>query len=144
MVDFKTAASQNGFSTSKLSLHKLTIIVQKMSKKGFFTLIFYHRAVMKEYHYMTHLLSYHRFEFYDAYSCCKIHRYVLAPFNHLIPLSNIVHIVSFCQFSQLKKRKCTQDALETTTLKIKYCDILLRRYGDADYRVQDLQYCMYD
>ncbi len=32
-VDFVTAASQNGFSTSKLPIHKKINIIQKMTKK---------------------------------------------------------------------------------------------------------------
>jgi hypothetical protein len=61
LLHFAIAASQNGFSTCELSLHKkINIIKKKMAKNiGFFlTFIFYHRAVVKKDHYMTHLLSY--------------------------------------------------------------------------------------
>jgi hypothetical protein len=84
---------------------------------------------VKEYHYMTqNLLRYAPF--------CDASK------NPPLCSRTLQSSVSFCKLSQLKKRKCTQDALETSTPKIKYCDILLRRYGDADYKIQDLQYCM--
>ncbi len=54
-LDCATAASQNGFSTYKLS-HKNNNIIQKMSKKQCFLLV-------KLDHFMTHLQRYakHRF-----------------------------------------------------------------------------------
>jgi hypothetical protein len=58
-VDFATAASQNGFSTCKLSLHKKTNIIKKMTKKFDFSLpsSFIIEHSCKKDHYMTHLLS---------------------------------------------------------------------------------------
>ncbi len=57
MVDFATAASQNGFSTSKLSLQDKTNIIQKIFD-SFITFIFSHRAIVKQDNNMTHLVSY--------------------------------------------------------------------------------------
>jgi hypothetical protein len=54
------AASLNEFSASKLFLHKKANIIQKIRQLHIFFIafIFYHRAVVKKEHYMTHLLSY--------------------------------------------------------------------------------------
>jgi hypothetical protein len=50
MVDFATAASQNGFSTYKLSLYKKTKVIQKLTKKHniFFYFPFYRIAVVNK------------------------------------------------------------------------------------------------
>ncbi len=54
------AASQNGFSSYKLSIHKKINIMQIMTKniKFFIYLFFYHREVVKLDHFMTLSLSY--------------------------------------------------------------------------------------
>jgi hypothetical protein len=59
-VDSAMAASQNGFCSYKLSVHKKTNIMQIMAKniKIFINLIFYHRGIVKLYHFMTLSLSY--------------------------------------------------------------------------------------
>jgi hypothetical protein len=59
-MDFARAASQNGFSSYKLSLHKKTNIVLKTTKRiGFFNYFnFYHGAVGKQDFYKIHLWSY--------------------------------------------------------------------------------------
>jgi hypothetical protein len=70
-VDFATAASQNGFSTS---LHMKTNIIQKMTKGTLdflITVIFYQGAVVKQDHYMTLWLS-----------CANIHRFVMQPLQN--------------------------------------------------------------
>ncbi len=83
MVDFATALSQNRFSTCKLSPHKKTnIAVFRTWQNHFFiNFIVYCRAVMKQHHYMTHLLSYGNTDMRCSH--CKIHRYVAAPFLQL-------------------------------------------------------------
>jgi len=66
-MDFTTGASQNGFITSKPSIHKKTNIIQKMTKMLFFiTFICNNRAIVKQDHYMTHLLSYMQSAYRDA------------------------------------------------------------------------------
>jgi hypothetical protein len=54
------AASQNGFCSYKLSIHKKTNIMQIMTKnfKFFIYLIFYHREIVKLDHFRTVSLSY--------------------------------------------------------------------------------------
>jgi hypothetical protein len=54
------AASQNGFLSCKLSLHKKTNIMQIMTKniKIFIYLIFYYREIVKIYNFMTLSSSY--------------------------------------------------------------------------------------
>ncbi len=58
-VDSAMAASQNGFCSYKFSIHKKTSIMQIMAKniKIFIYLIFYHREIVKLYHFMTLSLS---------------------------------------------------------------------------------------
>ncbi len=52
------AASQNGFCSDKLSIHKKTNIMQIMTKNyNFYFLIFYHREIVKLDHFMTLSLS---------------------------------------------------------------------------------------
>jgi len=53
------AASQNGFSSCKLSIHKKTNIMQIMTKSiNFFIYsIIYHREIVKLDHFMTVSLS---------------------------------------------------------------------------------------
>ena len=55
MVGPAMAASQNGFWSYKLSIHKKTNIMQIMRKnnKIFIYLIFYHEEIVKLYHYVT-------------------------------------------------------------------------------------------
>jgi hypothetical protein len=58
MVDFAMVTWQNGFSTCKLSLHeKPHSFIQEMTKTWDFLLLssFYHLAVAKQDHYLTHL-----------------------------------------------------------------------------------------
>jgi hypothetical protein len=58
-VDFATDASQKKFSTNELSLHKKDISQENEEENiRFFTFILYHRAVVKQDHYMVLLLSY--------------------------------------------------------------------------------------
>jgi hypothetical protein len=57
IVDFATAASQNGFSTFQLSLHNLHNIMQKL-KKNIFYFHLYFRGAVKQVNFMAHLLSY--------------------------------------------------------------------------------------
>ncbi len=54
------AASQNGFCTYKLSIHKKTNIMQIMRKNItiFIYSIFYYRKIVKLDHFMTLSLSY--------------------------------------------------------------------------------------
>jgi hypothetical protein len=51
--------SQNEFGFYELSLHEKTNIIQNMAKNitMLIAFIFYHRALVKQDHYMTHLLS---------------------------------------------------------------------------------------
>jgi hypothetical protein len=68
----RSFASLIGFSTST---HNKTNYIQKIGKK-IFTFIFYQRAVVKQNHYMTQLLSYA-----STFICCslsKIQRYLAA------------------------------------------------------------------
>ncbi len=53
------AASQNGFCSDKLSIHKKTNIIQIMTKniKVVIFFIFYHREIVKLDHFMTLSLS---------------------------------------------------------------------------------------
>jgi hypothetical protein len=67
-VDFATTALQNGFSNYKLSPHKNTNINQKITKKvRFFYYFFspYHRAAVKQDHFMTHFFI-RQTPFWDA------------------------------------------------------------------------------
>jgi hypothetical protein len=59
-VDSAMAASQNGFCSYKLSIHKKTNIMQIMTKniKLFISSIFYHREIVKLDHFMALSLSY--------------------------------------------------------------------------------------
>ncbi len=59
-VDSAMAASQNGFCSYKLSIHKKTNIMQIMTKNItiLFYLIFYHREIVKLDHFMKLSLSY--------------------------------------------------------------------------------------
>jgi hypothetical protein len=59
-VDSAMAASQNGFCSYKLSIHKKTNIMHIITKnmKIFTYLIFYHREIMNLDHFMTLSLSY--------------------------------------------------------------------------------------
>jgi hypothetical protein len=59
-VDYAMAASQNGFCSYKLSIHKKTNIMQIMTKKyyNFLKLIVYHTEIVKIDHFMAHSLSY--------------------------------------------------------------------------------------
>ncbi len=57
MVDSAMAASQNGFCSYKLSIHKKTNIMQIMAHYNFIYLIFYHREIVKLDHFMTLSLS---------------------------------------------------------------------------------------
>ncbi len=51
--------TQRIISTNNLSLHKKTNIIKKMTKTRFvIALIFYHRKVVKQDHYMARLLIY--------------------------------------------------------------------------------------
>ncbi len=61
------AASQNGFCSYKLSIHKKTNIMQIMTKNItiFIYLIFYHREIVKLDHF--------------SLCRCKVHRFVAAP-----------------------------------------------------------------
>jgi hypothetical protein len=54
------AASQNGFCSYTLSIHRKTNIMQIMTKniKIFIYLIFYHRKIVKQDHFITLSLSY--------------------------------------------------------------------------------------
>jgi hypothetical protein len=54
------AASQNGFCSFKLSIHKKTNIMQIVTKNIalFINLIFFHREIVKLDHFMTLSLSY--------------------------------------------------------------------------------------
>jgi len=53
-VDSAMAASQNGFCSYKLSIHKKTIIMQILTKNiaNFICLIFYHRKIVKIDHFI--------------------------------------------------------------------------------------------
>jgi hypothetical protein len=51
-VDFATAASQNEFSTYKLSLHKKNIHRMAKNIRLFITFSIHHRAVLGKNHYM--------------------------------------------------------------------------------------------
>jgi hypothetical protein len=59
-VDSAMAASQNGFCSDKLSIHRKANIMQIMAKNitSFINLIFYHREILKLDHFMTLSLSY--------------------------------------------------------------------------------------
>jgi hypothetical protein len=59
-VDSAMVASQNGFCSYKVSIHKKTNIMQIMTKILNFciNLIFYHREIVTLDHYMTLSLSY--------------------------------------------------------------------------------------
>jgi hypothetical protein len=59
-VDSAMAASQNGYCSYKLSIHKKTNIMQIMTKNitFFITLILYHREIVKLDDFMTLSLSY--------------------------------------------------------------------------------------
>jgi hypothetical protein len=59
-ADSAMAASQNGFCSCKLAIHKKTNILQIMTKnmKIFIYLIFYYREIAKLDHFMTLSLSY--------------------------------------------------------------------------------------
>jgi hypothetical protein len=83
-VDSAMAASQNGFCSFKLSIHKKTNIMQIMTKniKIFIYLIFYHREIVKLDHFMTLSLSYASTVL--LFSRCKIHRFVAAPLERPI------------------------------------------------------------
>jgi len=72
-------ASQNGFCSYKLSIHKKTNIMQIMTKNItiFLYLIFYHREIRKLDHVMTLSLNYAKTVLWR--SRCKIHRFVAAP-----------------------------------------------------------------
>jgi hypothetical protein len=58
-VGFATAASQNGFSTYKLSIHKKTNIIKKQQKvlDFYYSHLLYHRAVVTKDRCMAHLLN---------------------------------------------------------------------------------------
>ncbi len=59
-VDSAMTASQNGFNSYKLSIHKNTIIKQIRTKNIiiFIYVIFYNREIVKLDHFMTLSLSY--------------------------------------------------------------------------------------
>jgi hypothetical protein len=59
MVDSAMAASQNGFCSYKLSIHKKTNVIQIMTINiiFFIYLIFYHREIVKLDHFMTLFLN---------------------------------------------------------------------------------------
>jgi hypothetical protein len=59
-VDSAMSASQKGFCSYKLSIHKKTNIMQIMTKNItiFIYLIFYHREIVKQDHFLTLSLSY--------------------------------------------------------------------------------------
>ncbi len=72
-------ASQNGFCSDKLAIHKKTNIMQIMTKNITFfnNLIFKRREIVKLDHFMTLSLSYANTVM--QWSHCKIHRFVAAP-----------------------------------------------------------------
>jgi hypothetical protein len=68
-VDSAMVASQNGYCSYKVSIHKKTNIMQIMTKILNFciNLIFYHREIVTLDHYMTLSLSYSdQTPFWDA------------------------------------------------------------------------------
>ncbi len=71
-------ASQNGFCSYKLSIHKKTNIMQIVTKniKFFINLIFKRREIVKLDHFMTLSLSYANTVLWCTH--CKIHRFVAA------------------------------------------------------------------
>ncbi len=75
------AASQKGFRSYKLSIHKKTNIMQIMTKniKICIYLIFYQREIVKLGHFMTLSLSYANTVLWC--SRCKIHRFVAEPLD---------------------------------------------------------------
>jgi hypothetical protein len=72
-------ASQNGFCSRKLSIHKQTNITQIMTNNitFFINLILYHREIVKLDHFITLSLSYANTDPWCSH--CKIHRFVAAP-----------------------------------------------------------------
>ncbi len=88
-VDSAIVASQNGFCYYKLSIHKKTNIIQITRKNitFFISSIFYHRKIVKLYHFMTLSLNYVNTVVLWC-SHCKIHRFVAAPiFNSTVFLN---------------------------------------------------------
>ncbi len=86
-VDSSMAASQNGFCSFKLSIHKKTNIMQIVTKNIalFINLIFYHREIVKLDHFMTLSLSYSNTVLWCRR--CKIYRFVAAPYFDLLLLN---------------------------------------------------------
>jgi hypothetical protein len=80
ITDSAMAASQNGFFSCKLSIHKKTNIMQIMTKHITICnyLIFNHREIVILYHLMTLFLIYANTVLWC--SRCKILRFVAAPF----------------------------------------------------------------
>ncbi len=79
-------ASQNGFCSFKLSIHKKTNIMQIVTKNIalFINLIFYDRKLLKLDHFMT--LSLSNLNTVLWCSRCKIHRFVAVPYFYFLLL----------------------------------------------------------
>ncbi len=86
---YKCILQRLDHKTYKLTPYEKTHIIQKI------TLIFYHRAVVKQDHYVTHLLSYANIVLW--WRRCKIHNYVAAIniFVHLHYKCEKIKITSF-------------------------------------------------
>ncbi len=91
ITDSAMAASQNGFCSCKLSIHKKTNIMQIMTNHItiYNYLIFNHREIVKLDHLMTLFLSYANTVLWC--SRCKIHPFVAAPF--CFPSLGVQHCV---------------------------------------------------
>ncbi len=101
-VDPEMRTSQNGYGGLlwAFSQHDKNI-------KLLIIFIFYHRTVVKQYHHMTHWLSYSKTVLWC--SRCKSHRYVAAPLRHLLILLQLhgmeirrffIHSLVLQKFSQ--------------------------------------------
>jgi hypothetical protein len=106
------AASQNGFFSYTLSIHKKINIMQIMTKSItiFIYLFFYHREIVKLDHFMTLSLSYSNTVLWC--SNCKTHRFAAAPWIRPFPKKaspvsfawspNLKDFMLFCQLGGLR------------------------------------------